>query len=486
MTRMVLLGVTAALLANAPAMAQPAPGAADLAALRAELDALRAKVDHLERQLAESKSAAAPAPATAIASAAPAPAPAKAAPAPATAIVWKGAPQFEDKASGFSFKPKGFLQFDSGRAYNPSDSLTATGNFGNRTRLRRAVFGAEGSLPGGFGYKAEFNFADGVVGYEDVVLSWQPKGTPLQLVIGNAYPLSGLDVITSSRLTSFAEREQANEAFNFNRRIGASLGLIDPKDRYTLTAGLYQTGVTGDFGDDGWQASIRGTFSPTLGENARLHIGANFQHRSNRTDVPQARYRTRPLTTITDFRFVDSGILTAGGDDVLGVELAGIFGPLHIAGEGHKLWVNDYRASLDKGGLFYANGPSYLSAYGEIGYYLTGETRGYKTGRWDRTKVLRPLGNGGWGALQLNARVDMVDLTDTVAGTILLNGGRQTGYSLGAIWNPIDYIRFLMQYSHIDVEGGPSANLVVPASALPPAERKYSTDIMVLRAQVEF
>jgi phosphate-selective porin OprO/OprP len=485
MKPMVLLSVTTALLAAAPARAQSAPSAADLAALRAELDALRGKVDQLERQLAESRAAPASAPLSQTAAATPQPAP-KPASAPSTAIAWKGAPQFEDKASGFTFKPKGFVQFDSGRVYNPSDALNATGNFGNRTRLRRAVFGAEGTLPGGFGYKAEFNFADGVVGYEDVVVTWQPKGTPLQLTIGNAYPLSGLDVITSSRLTSFAEREQASEAFNFNRRVGASLGLIDPKDRYTLTAGLYQTGITSDFGDDGWQASIRGTFSPTLGEHARLHIGANFQHRSNRTDVPQGRYRTRPLTTVTDFRFVDSGFITAGGDDVLGVELAGIFGPLHIAGEGHKLWVNDYRASLDKGGLFYASGPSYVSGYGEIGYYLTGETRGYKTGRWDRTKVLRPVGGGGWGALQLNARVDMVDLTDTVGGTVLLNGGRQTGYSLGTIWNPVDYVRFLLQYSHVDVEGGPSANLVVPASALPAVERKYSSDVMVLRAQLEF
>jgi phosphate-selective porin OprO/OprP len=483
MKPMVLLGVTTALLATAPARAQSAPSAADLAALRAELDALRGKVDQLERQLAESRAAPASAPLSQTAAATPAPKPAS---APSTAIAWKGAPQFEDKASGFTFKPKGFVQFDSGRVYNPSDALNATGNFGNRTRLRRAVFGAEGTLPGGFGYKAEFNFADGVVGYEDVVVTWQPKGTPLQLMIGNAYPLSGLDVMTSSRLTSFAEREQASEAFNFNRRVGASLGLIDPKDRYTLTAGLYQTGITSDFGDDGWQASIRGTFSPTLGEHARLHIGANFQHRSNRTDVPQGRYRTRPLTTVTDFRFVDSGFITAGGDDVLGVELAGIFGPLHIAGEGHKLWVNDYRASLDTGGLFYASGPSYVSGYGEIGYYLTGETRGYKTGRWDRTKVLRPVGGGGWGALQLNARVDMVDLTDTVGGTVLLNGGRQTGYSLGTIWNPVDYVRFLLQYSHVDVEGGPSANLVVPGSTLPAVERKYSSDVMVLRAQLEF
>lgn len=472
MKTITLTALMAASALATPAFAQ-APSTADIAALKAELDALRAKVDTLERQLAD-KQAVPPSP------------PLAAAPPAPVAIAWKGAPQFEDKATGFTFKPKGFVQFDSGRAYNPSDALNATGNFGNRTRLRRAVFGAEGTMPGGFGYKVEFNLADGTVGYEDVMLSWQPKGTPVQLTIGNVYPLSGLETTTSSRLTSFVERAQGTEAFNFNRRVGATLGLIDPKDRYTLTAGIFQTGITNDLGDDGWQASARGTFSPKIGDDARIHLGVSYQHRSNRTDVPQARYRVRPLTQVTDFRFVDTGLLTTGGDDVLGVELGGVWGPFHAIAEGYKLWVHDYRARLDQGAQFFRNGPDFTSGYAEIGWYLTGETRGYKTGRWDRTKVLKPLGKDGWGALQLNARLDMVDLTDRVAPGVLVNGGRQTGYSLSAIWNPIDYVRFLAQYSHIEVEGGPSAALVVPGSTLPAAERGFDTDIMVLRAQLEF
>ena len=41
---------------------------------------------------------------------------------------------------------------------------------------------------------------------------------------------------------------------------------------------------------------------------------------------------------------------------------------------------------------------------------LTGETRGYKNGTWDRTKVLKPFSKGGWGAFQVNGRVDYLDL----------------------------------------------------------------------------
>ena len=49
--------------------------------------------------------------------------------------------------------------------------------------------------------------------------------------------------------------------------------------------------------------------------------------------------------------------------------------------------------------------------------YLTGETRGYKGGKLDRTKVLQPFDQGGWGAFQLNGRVDYLDLSDRVDGS---------------------------------------------------------------------
>ena len=110
--------------------------------------------------------------------------------------------------------------------------------------------------------------------------------------------------------------------------------------------------------------------------------------------------------------------------------------------------------------------PSFWGGYAELGYYLTGETRGYKGGKFDRTKVLHPFNEGGWGAVQLNARVDYLNLTDRVDGSstrlaapFYVNGGKQIGYQLSAIWNPTDYVRFMAQYGHIDVTGGPRGSV---------------------------
>ncbi|HEX8666737.1 MAG TPA: porin, partial [Allosphingosinicella sp.] len=138
-----------------------------------------------------------------------------------TTPVWKGAPQFEDKNAGFTFKPKGFAQFDAGYVSTPGPELNGTvgglnyNNLGWNTRARRLVFGAEGTLPGGFGYKAEFNFAQGQVDYEDIVLTYQRPKSPIQVTIGNFYPLSSLETMTSSRLTSFLERASFTDAFNY-------------------------------------------------------------------------------------------------------------------------------------------------------------------------------------------------------------------------------------------------------------------------------
>jgi phosphate-selective porin OprO and OprP len=94
---------TAALFAttmlSAPVVAQeaePPVSAEEVAAMRAEMKAMRAEI--AEMKAAQAKAAAPPATAS-----------------PAAAVPsWKGAPQYDDKDKGFSFKPKGTIQVDAG------------------------------------------------------------------------------------------------------------------------------------------------------------------------------------------------------------------------------------------------------------------------------------------------------------------------------------------------------------------------------------
>jgi phosphate-selective porin OprO/OprP len=435
---------------------------------------------------------------------------------------WKGAPELADKDAGFTFKPKGFMQWDAGFVgYPEGDDRRGTvgginfANLGFNSRARRLVLGAEGGLPGGFGYKFELNFAQGQVGYEDIILTYDMKKAPLQIAVGNFYPYSSLETMTSSRLGSMLERASFTDAFNYNRRLGIGITLSDKTaDSYLVQAGIFSTPIddisvsgsslSNSFTRTGYQASLRAVYSPMLG-TTRLHVGANFQHRSNNQEGQQAQYRTRPLTQITDQRFVDTGNIASKGDDTVGLELAAIHKSLHFAAEAQKVWVRHAYTPAEvavlnsdpddndaTSGTGYNGDPSFVGGYAEVGFYLTGETRGYKGGKWDRTKVLKPFADGGWGAIQLNGRVDYVDLTDDVDGSssslaapFYVNGGKQLGYQVSLIWNPMDYVRFMAQYGHINVTGGPR-NALGDDLGDPINKRKFGVDTAAVRAQLEF
>ena len=212
-------------------------------------------------------------------------------------------------------------------------------------------------------------------------------------------------------------------------------------------------------------------------------------------------------------RFVDTGNIAAQGDDIFGVEAYGVFKSLHIGGEAQMLKVRTYKPGDIRTGLdAFAGGtgvtplenPTFWGGHFEAGFFLTGETRGYKNGLWDRTKVLNPVNKGGMGAFQIIGRFDYLDLeddrliaapTNTFASGVnslastssrQARGGKQTGYLLGLTWIPTDYVRFLANYIHSEVRGGPFAAAAEPTSTDPINERGYSTDAFALRAQIDF
>src|SRR5688500_5444778 len=112
------------MLLSTSSLGSAAWGQSDESALASELQAMRAKIESLEAKVKELEGA-------------------KKAELPS----WKGAPQFESKDAGFSFKPKGFAQFDAGYVGTPGPERAGTvgglnyNNLGWNMRARRLVFG---------------------------------------------------------------------------------------------------------------------------------------------------------------------------------------------------------------------------------------------------------------------------------------------------------------------------------------------------------
>jgi phosphate-selective porin OprO/OprP len=442
-----------ALPAQAQSAADFAQMKAQMEAMQAQLDAMKSKVDTLEGQLSQARAEAQ----GATASAARATEVATKAVESAPKVAWKGAPEFTGK-DGWSFKPRGRLQIDAA-GVNAPDTI-GTNSLGYGTEFRRAYLGVEGTMPGGFGYRVEADFANSAVDLTDLYLTYKPK-PELTLTLGQHKPFWGLEETTSDLFTSFMERAAFNSAFGFERRVGASA--VYAGKTFIVQGGVFADNAA-DLNNDtnnSYSFDGRAVFMPKLG-NGQLHIGGSLHHREFKDVSTTTRYRARPFVHTTDVRLVDTKAFSADGETSYGAELAYVAGRFHATGEGH--WITAHRPGLAD--------PTFFGGYAELGYMLTDDETAYKGGVYDRIKPRKPVGKGGIGALQFNARYDLLDLSDGV-----IVGGRQQVAGASVVWIPTDYVRFILNYGHIWIDD---------AALSAAGDRDYSADAVGVRAQFDF
>lgn len=440
-TRLSLMAAALSCTMSTPLLAQDMTLPADeLAAMRAQLAAMNARIDQLEGELAATKTEAAEA-----GQVVDAPAPA-ADSEPVSTLA---------KSDGWSFKPRGRLMFDAGFT-NAPDSTGASDGFGNE--VRRARLGASGDMPGGFGYKFEVDFAGNEISVADAILSYE--NGPIEIAIGQHNNFQSLEELTSSLHTTFIERAAFTDAFGFERRLGASI-------TYARGDVLAQAGVFTDNLEDtdsnNRGADARIVFMPKAGDT-QLHFGGSFHYNDLDDPAAQLRYRQRPLVHFTSQRFIDTRSMGADSETGYGLEAAAIAGRFHAAAEG-------YWQSVDMPGV--ADDPSFFGGYVEAGLFLTDDTRGYKGGKFDRTKPSSPVGEGGIGSVQFTLRYDHLDLND--AGIL---GGRQAGYFAALVWKPTDYTALMLNYGRLQYKDA----ILSTASG----DTSYGVDAIGMRAQIDF
>lgn len=440
-TRLSLMAAALSCTMSTPLLAQDVTLPADeLAAMRSQLAAMNARIDQLEGELAATKAEAAEA-----GQVVDAPAPASDS-EPVSTLA---------KSDGWSFKPRGRLMFDAGFT-NAPDSTGASDGFGNE--VRRARLGASGDMPGGFGYKFEVDFAGNEISVADAILSYE--NGPIEIAIGQHNNFQSLEELTSSLHTTFIERAAFTDAFGFERRLGASI-------TYARGDVLAQAGVFTDNLEDtdskNRGADARIVFMPKAGDT-QLHFGGSFHYNDLDDPAAQLRYRQRPLVHFTSQRFIDTRSMGADSETGYGLEAAAIAGRFHAAAEG-------YWQSVDMPGV--ADDPTFFGGYFEAGVFLTDDTRGYKGGKFDRTKPSSPVGEGGIGSVQFTLRYDHLDLND--AGIV---GGRQAGYFAALVWKPTDYTALMLNYGRLQY-----TDAILPTAG---GDTSYGVDAIGMRAQIDF
>lgn len=362
---------------------------------------------------------------------------------------------------GFQLKPRWRVQFDIADVSGP-DTLNAAG-MGGSEKLRRAYIGVDAKLGSNLSARAELEFASPDPEFVDLYVAYD-KG-PVNVTLGQQKPFTNLDDMTSDVYTSFAERAAFVSAFNFTRRLGLS-GTYT-KGKVMVSAGVFTDPLIGlnDADKNSLGVDARAVWMPKLGKT-QFHLGGTVHWRDRNDLAPLGqRYRHRPFTRTNDSRFVATRSMIVDRELSYGLEAAAINGPFHVAGEVH--WMKADRPALPNVGMF--------GGYAEAGVFLTGESRPYKSGSFGGVKPKRPVGEGGFGALQVNVRYDYLDLNDRSAS---VTGGKQNGYLASLIWIPIEKVRIIANYARLDYRDA--------AIPLTNGSRDYGLDVFVVRFQIHY
>ena len=177
------------------------------------------------------------------------------------------------------------------------------------------------------------------------------------------------------------------------------------------------------------------------------------------------RLSDRPNIRIDNGNIADSGVITGVKSlRYAGAEAAAVFGPLTVAGEVGRLW-------LDRPNLV---NNAFTGFYGYAAYMLTGETRPFRGGNFDRVRPFTELGKDGLGAFEVALRYDRLDLSDT---PVLARAGNEAqSLTLGLNWYFNPYAKLMFNWVRFSGDNTP----------LDPIGAKTEGDAFATRLHLDF
>jgi phosphate-selective porin OprO/OprP len=259
-------------------------------------------------------------------------------------------------------------------------------------------------------------------------------------------PLS-LDQLTSDSYTMFIERS-VMDAFAPGRNTGFMVQNAPLEQRMTWAVGAFREtdDTTGNgFSDDAtYNLTGRVTGLPWYESHGEklLHLGLSASQRFK--DDTSARFSQRPEVRLGNPNYVDTGDIPADGVQLITPELALVYGPFSLQAE----YTHGFLQG-DEGG----DDADFYGLYAEASWFVTGESRPYKTaeGVFDRVAPAKNFDlHGGPGAWELALRYSRLDLDDSG-----IEGGRLDDGTVGVNWylNPNVRTSFNYVLAHLDEIG---------------------------------
>lgn len=323
--------------------------------------------------------------------------------------------------------------------------------FDSGAELRRLRIYAKGDcvllLP--VSYQIDLGYIPNQFYIEESYIAFRDLGFLGTLKIGQYRTPFSLDAYTSSRDIPLMEPAAPVTALSPGVNAGFQFGNSVFSDRMTWALGFFAAGAAADSGDasqDYGRSILRVTGLPLSEGDPKdpasqrlLHLGLSLNWLYSASS--SVRYRTRPESHLAPY-VLDTGELDAENAATLDFEAAYIRGPLSLQGE---LLVSGVRDAL-------AGNPIFYGFYGQVGWFLTGESRPYnpREGKFARLVPRQDFAwhGGGWGAWEVLGRVSHTDLNDQA-----VVGGRMTLVTAGLNWHLNPHVRWAFNFITGKVDG---------------------------------
>lgn len=365
---------------------------------------------------------------------------------------WDNGFKVESRDSIFSLKFGGSLIIDHGYFHQDAELTENYGPLENKsgTEIRRARLFFSGDIYQNTYFKFQVDFAGDEVTLKDAFIGISDIPVIGNFQVGHFKEPFRLSVLTSGKYVTFMERGP-NSYFVQSRNNGAMVlnDFLDNQLSFQMGAFRNANNNSNDaLANDGYTLTGRVTGIPVRNKAKKqlLHVGAAYSFR--KPDSKEYKISIAPNSKLAE-KYLTTGTIELVNDiSLANFETAYIHGPFSIQAEYLTASVNavDYQYNFS-------------SYYGELSYFITGESRNYR-GSYDGFGRIKPKKNFGGaqkgaGALELALRYSKTDLTDEIIVAEV-----QSEFALGINWylNPVT--RLMVNYARTNIENKGSLDVI--------------------------
>jgi len=358
-------------------------------------------------------------------------------------IKWSNGYQFATSDGKHSMKFGGRLMFDHAMWKSGDD-------WSSGAELRRGRVFASGTSYHNFKYKMQIDFAGGKIAFKDVYID------AYNIRFGHFKQPFSLEALTSSKYITFIERALPNALFSernagtmyynsfLDNKLSFQIGSFYEVQKDDLNAMVLKPG-------DAYNITGRITYLPMSGDNL-LHLGASLAYR-NRIMHNGNDHISQPLSiSIKPENHLGTKLLEfdypINTMSLIGTEAAFVMGPFSIQGQYlmsslDKNYLNSEGIQTGDDGVWNGTGNYNFSGYyGQVSYFLTGETRNYKNSMSGFGRV-QPRKTG---AVEVAARYSSIKLDVKSGDDGAVSGGKLNDVTIGLNFYYNSSVRLMLNY----------------------------------------